>query len=78
MGNLPTHIYWYNNEHYVIVYTVVKDTQSECGQPCHRFQKNLSFGPFTLKDNPGVFKLKRGLRRFRKSQFSRVENTGVV
>ncbi len=25
MGNLPTHIYGYNNEHAVIVYTVVKD-----------------------------------------------------
>ncbi len=29
----------YNNEHDVIVYTVVKDTQSKCGQPRHRFQK---------------------------------------
>ncbi len=25
MGNLPFHIYEYNNEHDVIVYTVVKD-----------------------------------------------------
>ncbi len=33
MGNLPLHIYGYNNEHDVIV----KDTQSECGQPHHRF-----------------------------------------
>ncbi len=30
MGNLPIHIYGYNNEHDVIVYTV------ECGQPRHR------------------------------------------
>ncbi len=34
------HIYGYNNEHDVIVYTVVKDTQCECGQPRHRFQKS--------------------------------------
>ncbi len=32
--------------------------------------KSLRFGPFTLKRNPGVFKLKRGLQRFQKSQFS--------
>ncbi len=31
--------------------------------------KSLSFGPFTLKPNPGVFKLKRILQRFQKSQF---------
>ncbi len=33
MGNLPIHFYGYNNEHDVMVYTVVKDTQRECGQP---------------------------------------------
>ncbi len=33
MGDLPIHIYGYNNEHDVIVYTVVNDTQSEYGQP---------------------------------------------
>ncbi len=58
MGNLHIHIYGYNNEHDVIVYTVVKDTQRECGQPCHCFQ-SLCFGLFTLKRNR-VFKLKRG------------------
>ncbi len=31
--------------------------------------KSLRFGPFTLKHNPGVFKLKQGLKRFQKSQF---------
>ncbi len=31
--------------------------------------KSLCFGPFTLKRNPGVFKLKRGLQCFQKSQF---------
>ncbi len=29
--------------------------------------KSLRFGPFTLKRNPRVFKLKRGLQRFQKS-----------
>ncbi len=67
MGNLPIHIYGYNNEHDVIVYTVVKDTQSECGQPRH-------FGPFTLKRNPEVFKLKRGLQRFQKCVNDSVNN----
>ncbi len=60
MGNLPIHIYGYNNEHDVIVYTVVKDTQRDCGQPHHRFQKS----PYWSKLNPGIFKLKRGLEHF--------------
>jgi len=34
--------------------------------------KSLRFGPFTLKHNPGVFKLKRGMQRFLKSWFSKV------
>ncbi len=34
MRNLPIHIYVYNSEHAVIVYTVI----SECAQPCRRFQ----------------------------------------
>ncbi len=33
--------------------------------------KSLRFAPFTLKRNPGVFKLKRGLQCFQKSQFFR-------
>ncbi len=39
--------------HDVIVYTVIKDMQSEYGQPRH-FQKfkSLRFGPFTLKHYP--------------------------
>ncbi len=47
MGNLHIHIYGYNNEHDVIVYTVVKDTQRECGQPCHCFQKSLFWSVYT-------------------------------
>ncbi len=74
MGILPTHIYGYNNEHDVIVYTVVKDTQSS-----HAIVfKSLRFGPFTLKRNPEVFQIKRGLQRFQKSLFSTLENAGVV
>ncbi len=37
MWLLPIYIYGYNNEHAVIVYKVVKDTQRECGQPSHRY-----------------------------------------
>ncbi len=44
MGTLPIHIYGYNYEHDVIVYTVVKDTQSQA-----IVFKSLSFGPFTMK-----------------------------
>ncbi len=40
MGNLPIVIYGYNNEHDIIFYTVVKDTQCKCGQPHHNFQKS--------------------------------------
>ncbi len=40
--------------------------------------KSLRFGTFTLKRNPGVFKLKLGLQHFQKSPFSRVKNGGVV
>ncbi len=77
MGNLPVHIYRYNNEHDVIVYTVIKDTQCECGQPRHCFQI-LRFGPFTLKRNPRVFKLKRGLQHFQKCPFLTSKTPGVV
>lgn len=38
--------------------------------------KSLSFGLFTLKCNPGVFKLKRGLQDFQVSIFD-LENTRV-
>ncbi len=34
------------------------------------FTQSLRFGPFTLKRNPGVFKLQQGLQHFQKSQFS--------
>ncbi len=59
MGNLPTHIYGYNNEHNVIVYTVIKDTQSECGQPCHRFQESPFWSVYT-ETLPRSFQTKTG------------------
>ncbi len=55
---------------------VVKDTQN-VGSHALTFN-SLRFDPFTLKRNPGVFKLKRGLQHFRKSQFSMAENAEVV
>ncbi len=69
MGSLPIHIHGYNNVHDVIVYTVIKDTQSKnVGSHAIVF-KRLCFYPFTLKHNPRVYKLKRGLQRFQKSIF---------
>ncbi len=47
MGNLLIFICGYNNEHNVIVYTVVKDTKSECGQSRHRFQKSQFWSVYT-------------------------------
>ncbi len=67
MGNLPIRIYGYNNEHDVIVYTVVNDTQSECGQPRHQFQKSPFWSVQTVMQS-WVSSL----------HFLRVENAGVV
>ncbi len=53
MGNLPLHIYGYNNEHDVIVYRVVKDTQRECGQLRHRFQKSAFCSVYNRNASPG-------------------------
>ncbi len=47
MGDLPIHIYGYNNEHDVIVYTVIKDMQRECVLPRHRFQKSPFWSVYT-------------------------------
>ncbi len=47
MGYLPIHIYGYNSEHDVIVYTVINDTHSQCGQPRHRFQKSQFWSVYT-------------------------------
>ncbi len=68
MGNLPIHIYGYYNEHEVIVYTVVKDTQKECGQPRHRFQKSPFWAVYT----------ETGSAAFSKVSVFDLENGGVV
>lgn len=68
MRNLPTRIYGFNNAHDVVVYTVVKDMQRECGQPRHRFSKSPFSSVYTETQ----------LQRFQKSQFSKLENDRVV
>ncbi len=65
MWNLPIHIYGYNNEHDVIVYTVIKDTQSQCGQLCHRFQKSPFWSIYT-ETLPRSFQTKTGSAAFLK------------
>ncbi len=69
MGNLSTHIYGFNNEYDVIFIRSSRIHRANVGSHAIIF-KSLWFGPFTLKCNPGVFKLKRELQRFKKSQFS--------
>ncbi len=63
MGNLPIHIYGYSNEHDVIVYTVIKDTQRECGQPRHHFQKSPFWLVYT-ETQPRSFQTKTGSAAF--------------
>ncbi len=65
MGYLHVYIYGYNNKHDVIVYTVVKDTQSECGQPSHRFQKSQFWSVYT-ETQPRSFQTKTGSAAFSK------------
>ncbi len=77
MGNLPIHIYGYNNEHDVIVTRSSRICRANVGSHAIVF-KSLRFGPFTLKRNPGVFKLKRGLQHFSKVSSFDLENAGVV
>ncbi len=76
-GDPPIHIYGYNNEHDVIVYTVVKDTQSECGQPRHRFQKSPFWSVYT-ETQPRSFQTKTGFAAFSKVSVFDLENAGVV
>ncbi len=65
MGNLPIQIYAYKNEHDVIVYTVIKDTQRECGQPRHHFQKSQLLSIYT-ETQPQSFQTKTGSAVFSK------------
>ncbi len=71
MGNLPIHIYGYNNEHDVIVYTV------ECGQPRHCFQKSAFWSVYT-ETQPQSFQTKTGSAAFLKVSVFNLENAGVV
>ncbi len=77
MGYLLIHIYGYNKEHDVIVYTVVKDTQSECGQPRHRFQKSPFWSVYT-ETQPRSFPTKTGSAAFSKVSVFDLENARVV
>ncbi len=77
MGNLPMHIYGYNNQHDIMVYMVVKDTQSECGQPRHRFQKSPFCSVYT-ETQPRSFQTKTGSAAFSKVSIFDLENAGVV
>ncbi len=54
-----SHDHSYNNEHDVIVYKVIKDTQSECGQPGHHFQ-NAPFWSIYTETQPQSFQTKTG------------------
>ncbi len=75
MGNLPLHIFGYNNEHDVIVYTVVKDTQSEYGQPRHHF-KSLFWSVYT-EMQPQSFQIKTGSAAFLKVSIFDLESSVV-
>ncbi len=77
MGNLPIHIYGYNNEHDVIVYTVIKDTQCKSGQPHHRFQKSPFWSVYT-EMQPQCFQTKMGSAVFSKVSVFNLENARVV
>ncbi len=77
MRHLTIHIYGYNNEHDVNVYTVVKDTQCECGQPRHRFQKSPFWSVYT-EMQPRSFQTKTGSAAFSKVSVFDLENAGVV
>ncbi len=55
-GSTYTYL-WYNNDHDANVYTVVNDTQGECGQPHHLFQKSLFCSVYT-ETQPQSFQTK--------------------
>ncbi len=77
MGNLPIHVYGYNNEHDVIVYMVVKDTLCECGQPRHHFQKSPFWSIYT-ETQPRSFQTKTESAVFSEVSVFDLENAGVV
>lgn len=77
MRHLPIHINRYKNEDDVIVHTIVKDTQSECGQPRHRFQKSPFWSVYT-ETQPRSFQTKTGSAVFSKGSIFDLENAVVV
>lgn len=64
LEHLPLHIYGYNNERDVIVYMVIKDTQSEYGQLHNRFQESPFLSIYTENATKLIFTLKQGLQFF--------------
>ncbi len=60
-----------------VVYIVVKDTESECGQPSHRFQKSLFWSVYT-EMLPQSFQTKTGSAAFLKVSVFYLEYAGVV
>ncbi len=60
---LLIHFYGYNNEDALIVYMVVKDAQSECGQPRHYFQNSQFWSVYTEKQT-WSFQTKTGSAAF--------------
>ncbi len=78
LGAVEWGIYPYmsiGNEHDVILYTVVKDTQCECGQPCYRFQKS-PFWFINTETQPQSFQTKTGSSAFQTSLFSTSKTPG--
>ncbi len=76
-GIYPYNIYGYNNEHDVIVFTIIKDTQSKCGQPRHRFQKSPFCSVYT-ETQPLSFQAKVGSAVFSKISIFDLLNAGVI
>ncbi len=63
MGNLLIYIYGYIMSIMLLFTRSSRIRRANVGSQAILF-KSLSFGPFTLKRYPGVFKLKWGLQRF--------------
>ncbi len=77
MGNLPIHIYGYNNEHDVIVYTVVKDYAERMWAATDCFQKSPFWSVYT-ETQPQSFQTKTGSAAFSKVSVFNLEHAGVV
>ncbi len=68
MGNLPIHTVSMGTTMSMLLLFIQSSWIRRANVVSHAIVfKSLRFGLFTLKCNPGVFKLKRGLQRFQKS-----------